>query len=85
MTPFSLNAWNNYVIFPLNFSLTIVYLAYAPIKAPRPEHFFGLGRSGAPLGYTTASLFCLLSYGEIPSNPTKRIVCSFNLPYVALL
>ena len=72
-------------LFPLSFSLTIVYLAYAPIRAPRPEHSFGPGRSGAPLGYTTMSLFCLLSYGEIPSYPTKRIVCSFHLPYVALL
>ena len=29
------NAWNSYVIFlPLKFSLTIVYLTFAPIKAP---------------------------------------------------
>ena len=24
---------------PLKFSLTIVYLAFAPIRAPRPKHF----------------------------------------------
>jgi hypothetical protein len=83
--PLSLNARNSYVTFPLSFSLTIVYLAYAPIRTPRPENSFGPGRSGAPLGCTTTSLFCLLSYGEIPSYPTKRIACSFNLPYVALL
>ena len=80
------NAWNNYVVsLPLTFSLTNVYLAYAPIKAPRPEHFFGPGRSGAPLGGTTSPLFCLLLYGEFPSYPIKRVVCSFILPYIALL
>ena len=39
MMPFSPNAWNSYVIFSLSFSLTIVYLAFAPIRAPRLEHF----------------------------------------------
>ena len=47
MTTFSPNAWNSYAIFlPLNFSLTIVYLAFAPIRAPRPEHFLARGTQG---------------------------------------
>ena len=40
MMTFSPNAWNSYVIFlPVIFSLTVVYLAFAPIRAPQPEHF----------------------------------------------
>ena len=87
---FSPNDWNGYVIFlPLKYSLTIVYLAFAPIRAPRPKHFStrvarGL-HEGTLLPLFFASYHILLSYGETPSYPNKRVVRSFNLPYVALL
>ena len=54
-------------------------------KSTLTRTFLGSGRSGAPLGGTTTSLFCLLLYGEIPSYPNEGVVHSFNLPYVALL
>ena len=46
---------------------------------------FGPGRLGAPRGCTATSHFHLLSYGETPSYLNKRVVRSFNLPYIALL
>ena len=60
-------------------------LSVCSYKSTLTQTLFGPGCSGAPLGYTTTSLFCLLSYGETPSYPNKRVVRSFNLPYVALL
>ena len=82
----SLNAWNSYVIFSSpKFQSYHYLLSVRSCRSTPTRTLFGSGRSGAPLGGTTTSLFCLLSYGEIPSYPTKRVVCSFNLPYVALL
>ena len=81
------NTWNSEHLrrfFPLKFSLTIVYLTFAPIKAPRPEYF----RPGSLRGSTRVHYhlsFRLLSYGNTPSYLNKRVVRSFNLPYVALL
>jgi len=71
----------------LSFSLTFVYLANAPIKAPQPEHFSARGARGLyypyVLFFTLSTL--LLSYGETPSYPNKRAIHSFDLPYIALL
>ena len=60
-------------------------LSVCSYKSTPTQTLFGLGRSGAQRGYTTTSLFCLLSYGETPSYLNKRVVHSFSLPYVALL
>ena len=79
------NAWNSYVIFSLKFSLTIVYLTFAPIKAPRPETLLARVARGLHEGALLPLFFRLLLYGETPSYANKRIVRSFNLPYVALL
>ena len=38
-TTFSPTLGTAVIFLPLKFSLTIVYLAFAPIRAPRPEHF----------------------------------------------
>ena len=82
---FSPNAWNSYVVFlPLKFSLTIIYLAFAPIRAPQPEHFSAQVARGLHEGAQPPRFF-LLSYGETPSYLNKRVVRSFNLPYIALL
>ena len=83
--PFSPNAWNNYVAFSPKFQSYHCLLNVCSYKSTPTQTLFGLGHSGAPLGGTTTSLFCLLSYGEIPSYPIKRGVRSFNFPYVALL
>ena len=60
-------------------------LSVCSYKSTLTQTLFGPGHSGAPRGCTTTSLFRLLSHGEAPSYPNKRVVHSFNLPYVALL
>ena len=60
-------------------------LSVCSYKSTPTRTLFGLGRLGDPRGCTTTSLCHLLSYGETPSYPNKRVVRSFNLPYVALL
>ena len=53
---------------PLKFSLSIVYLTFAPIKAPNPNTFVS-GRSGAPQECTTTSLF--IYYHMVKLHPTQ--------------
>ena len=56
-----MNAWNSYVIFSVSFSLTIVYLTFAPIKAPRPEHFWPVSLRGSTrVHYYLSFLFAII-------------------------
>ena len=70
---------------PLKFSLTIVYLVFAPIRAPRPEHFFQPGAlGGSTRGHYYLFVLLINHMREIPSYPIERVVRSFKLPYVTL-
>ena len=88
---FSLNAWNNYVVFSSpKFQSYHYLLSVRSCKKTLTRTLFGSGRSGAPLGYTTIIMLndylpVLFTYGGIPSYPTNGIVCSSVLLYVALL
>ena len=64
MTPFSPNAWNSYVAFSLKFQSYHYLLSVRSYKSTLTQTLFGSGRSGAPLGGTTTSLFCLPLYGK---------------------
>ena len=68
-----------------NFQSYHCLLSVCSYKSTPTRTLFGPGHSGAPRGCTTTSLFLLLSHGEAPSYLNKRVVRSFNLPYVALL
>ena len=62
----------------LSFSLTFVYLAKAPIKAPRPEHFLARGALGLhqgallPLYFVFTLSTLVLSYGEYSFLPEQK-------------
>ena len=63
----------------LSFSFTIVYLANAPIRAPRPEHFLARGARGAPLPLCFVfTLNTLFHMEKTPSYPNRRAVHSFD-------
>ena len=71
--PFSLNAWNSYVVFSSpKFRSYHYLLSVRSYKSTPTQTLFGSGRSGAPLGGTTTSLFCLLSYEEDSFPPKQR-------------
>ena len=56
---------------PLNFSITIDYLVFAPIRAPRPEHFLAWVTRGYHVGALPPLFFVYYHMVKLLPTQTK--------------